>query len=114
MLAIIGDESMEEKLAELKKKYPQKNLKLLQFDNPDLNISFMLRSRLCVVLINSIPYKGILATKVEHHWEYPPHLRIQAIVDADVFKESTNKAGGIISQYEKRSNHHHKNGEDDI
>lgn len=105
---------MDEKLAELKKKYPQKNLKLLQFDNPDLNISFMTRSRLCIALINNIPYQGVLATQIKHSWEYPPHLEIQMIIDVDVFKMSTNKARGIISQYEKHSSHHHKHGGSDI
>lgn len=109
-----AEKTMDEKLAELKKKHPQKNLKLLQLDDPDLNVSLMMHSRLCLVLINNIPYHGILVTKVEHSWEYPPHLRVQMIVDAGEFETSTNKAGGIISQYEKRSSHHHKHDESGI
>ena len=107
------EKTIEEKLVELKKKYPQKNLKLLQLDDPKLNISFMTRSRLCTTLINNVPYHGILVTKVEHSWEYPPHLRVQIIVDTVEFETSTNKAREIISQYE-RSSHHHKCGESDI
>lgn len=108
------EKTMDEKLAELKKKHPQKNLRLLQLDDPDLNISLMMRSRLCLVLINNVPYHGILVTKVEHSWEYPPHLRVQMIVDAGEFGTSTNKARGIISQYEKHSNHHRKHDESGI
>jgi hypothetical protein len=89
---------IEQKLQEIKNKYPNEEFKILNFMNSDLNIMFATRGHSGTILINSYPYQGVVCTNIEQSFS-DNLVVVQLIIRIDSFLESNIKARGIINQY---------------
>ena len=82
----------------LQKKYPNQEIRALQFNNSPLNITFMSKSYLGIVVIDSVPYNGVYATHVDQN--YDTHTAtITIIIDINDFMLSNVRGRTIIDEY---------------
>ncbi|MSE08158.1 hypothetical protein GKC33_05325 [Lactobacillus salivarius] len=91
-------DELVEKLKIIQKKYPDNEYRVLHIVNPDFNITLAMRNFYEVVLIDTIPYKGVVYTKMIQDWDNR-QLEFWIIVNELEFTTSTVRGFSLIKQY---------------
>ena len=95
--------NLKDKLQELQKKHPQKKLRALAITDSDLNFTFTFRRAIGVTTIESNRYEGIIYQRITQDRTQsgnPNALKIELIVDSELFDISTVRSLSLIKKYE--------------